>query len=119
MELSGKTALRVCGALCAALASAMVLAAPVTVPATSHVPMYSDAHSAAVVSAALRADPDYYFRHVSVSVHDGVARLSGYVWSTDALYRAEAIARDTPGVTGVVDKMELERNGTSGSNSEY
>ena len=41
------------------------------------------------------------------------------VWSTDALYRAEAIARGAPGVTGIVDQMQLERDGTSGANSEY
>jgi len=38
--------------------------------------------------------------------------LSGYVWSTDAIYRARAIARNVPGVTGVAtSQLELERNG--------
>ena len=60
----------------------------------------------------LDADPLYYFRHVDVRVDGGVAYLSGYVWSTDALYRARYIASSMPGVTGVVtSQLELERNG--------
>jgi len=71
----------------------------------------SDARAATLVSGGLHADPDFFFRHVNVSVHAGVAQLSGFVWSTGALYRAEAIAREAPGVTGVVDQMQLERDG--------
>jgi len=64
------------------------------------------------VYSALNADPTYYFRHVDVTVDDGVAHLSGFVWSTDAIYRARAIAAHTPGVTRVVSNhLELERNG--------
>lgn len=62
----------------------------------------------------LNADPIYYFRHVDVRVDHGVAHLSGYVWSTDAIYRARRIAQSVPGVTGVVtSQLELERNGRS------
>jgi osmotically-inducible protein OsmY len=64
------------------------------------------------VYSDLNADPKYYFRHVDVRVDNGVAHLSGYVWSTDAIYRARTIARNVPGVTGVVtSQLELERNG--------
>lgn len=67
---------------------------------------------ASSIYAALNADPIYYFRHVDVKVHHGVAQLSGYVWSTDAIYRARAIAAHTKGVTRVVsNQLELERNG--------
>lgn len=67
---------------------------------------------ASAVTAALNADPKYYFRHVDVQVVNGVADLSGYVWSTDAIYRARALASTTPGVTGVVtSQLQLERNG--------
>jgi osmotically-inducible protein OsmY len=49
-----------------------------------------------------------------VRLQNGVAHLSGYVWSTDALYAARQIARSVPGVTGVVTaQLELERNGSS------
>ena len=60
---------------------------------------------------ALNIDPMYYFRHVDVHVQHGVVTLSGFVWGTPAIYRAEKIASGVPGVTRVVDKMELERNG--------
>jgi BON domain len=68
------------------------------------------------VYSDLDADPKYYFRHVDVRVDNGVAHLSGYVWSTDAIYRARTIARNVPGVTGVVtSQLELERNGRDSS----
>ena len=60
---------------------------------------------------ALNIDPTYYFRHVDVQVEHGVVTLSGYVWSTPSIYRAEKIASGVPGVTRVIDRMELERNG--------
>jgi osmotically-inducible protein OsmY len=64
------------------------------------------------VYVALNEDPTYFFRHVYVRVDDGVADLSGYVWSSDAIYRARRIARDVPGVRVVVTShLELERNG--------
>jgi osmotically-inducible protein OsmY len=67
---------------------------------------------ASTVYSALQADPTYYFRHVDVQVNNGVARLSGFVWSADAVYRARRIASQTPGVTSVVTTgLELERNG--------
>jgi osmotically-inducible protein OsmY len=68
------------------------------------------------VYADLNADPKYYFRHVDVRVDNGVAHLSGYVWTTDAIYRARTIARNVPGVTGIVtSQLELERNGRDSS----
>jgi osmotically-inducible protein OsmY len=68
------------------------------------------------VYAKLNADPIYFFRHVDVRVDKGVAHLSGYVWSTDAIYRARRIAQSVPGVTGVAtNQLELERNGRTDS----
>lgn len=64
------------------------------------------------VYQALNADPVYFYRHVDVRVDNGVADLSGYVWTTDAIYRARQIARDVPGVRRVVtSRLELEREG--------
>ena len=64
------------------------------------------------ISAELNADPVYYFRHVNVSVDEGVATLSGYVWDTQAIYRARKIASEVPGITRVVSsELRLERNG--------
>ena len=67
------------------------------------------------VYSELNADPIYYFRHVDVQVDNGVAHLSGFVWSADAIYQARKIALKVPGVTGVsTNHLELERNGRSG-----
>ena len=64
------------------------------------------------VYSELNASPTYYFRHVDVTVDNGVAHLSGYVWSTDAIYAARKIATNVPGVTGVMtNQLQLERNG--------
>lgn len=64
------------------------------------------------VYSELNANPTYYFRHVDVRVDNGVAHLSGYVWSTDAIYAARKIAGNVPGVTGVrTNQLQLERNG--------
>jgi len=64
------------------------------------------------VYSELNADPRYYFRHVDVRVDNGVADLSGYVWSADAIYAARKIASSVPGVTGVrTSQLQLERNG--------
>ncbi|HVP34872.1 MAG TPA: BON domain-containing protein [Steroidobacteraceae bacterium] len=64
------------------------------------------------VYSQLNADPVYYYRHVDVRVENGTAHLSGYVWSTDALYRARRIAQSVPGITSVAtNQLELERNG--------
>ena len=68
------------------------------------------------VYTELNADPVYYFRHVDVRVDNGVADLSGYVWSADAIYQARKIARNVPGVTGVrTSQLQLERNGRDNS----
>jgi osmotically-inducible protein OsmY len=71
----------------------------------------SDEVLANTVYGELNADPNYYFRHVDVKVDNGVAHLSGYVWSTDAIYRARRVASNVPGITGVTNQLELERNG--------
>jgi osmotically-inducible protein OsmY len=117
------------GAYAILVASVSALVACVSVPPKS--PEQARADAAASVRAELgvtdevlanavysdlNADPKYYFRHVDVRVDNGVAQLSGYVWSTDAIYRARTIARNVPGVTGVVtSQLELERNGRDNS----
>jgi len=100
-------------AVLAAATAAMVLACASS-PPKSPEQERADAATAARVYAALDADALYYFRDVEVSVDYGVAQLSGYVWTTDALYGAERIARRVPGVTGIRNAMELERQGNRG-----
>ena len=65
------------------------------------------------VYATLNSDPVHYYRHVEVWAQDGVADLSGYVWSTGALYRARELTLEVPGVKRVVTShLELERQGS-------
>lgn len=85
-----------------------------TAPPRSPEQERADNATAERVYAALDATPLYYFRDVEVSVDYGVARLSGYVWTTDALYHAQQVTRRVPGVTGVRNEMELERQANRG-----
>lgn len=96
------------------LAALTLVAACSTMPPVSPRQARSDENTADRVYAALNADPTYYYRHVDVRVDAGVAHLSGYVWSADALFRAKKIAAAVPGITNVVNEMELERQGQRG-----
>jgi osmotically-inducible protein OsmY len=59
------------------------------------------------VLLALDSQPYYYFQHINVRVDDGVANLSGYVWTPEALVYARQVTRRVPGVTRVVS-VDLE-----------
>jgi hypothetical protein len=62
------------------------------------------------VYETLAADPIDYLRHVNVSARDGVVTLSGLVWDTWAIYRAQTLAARVYGVRRVVDQLELVRD---------
>ena len=94
--------------------TAVLVSACSAVPPKSPEQASADEATAARVYAALNADPIYYYRHVDVRVDGGVAQLSGYIWDTDALYRAKQIAASVSGVKRVVNQMELEREGSRG-----
>ena len=103
-----------------AAAMSVVLAATVLTIAGANTPVPStteaqaDAAIADRVYAALNNDPFFFFHHVEVSVNHGVVHLGGMVWTGDALYRAKQIATGVPGVTRVVNKLELERSPRTG-----
>lgn len=85
---------------------------PAAAATASARPADTDELLASAIYSRLNADPTYYLRHVDVRVDHGVAYLSGYVWSADALYGARRLARSVPGVTQVLTtQLELERNG--------
>lgn len=103
------------GKFSAVLVATLALAeACSTAPPKSPAEERADAATTQRIYAALDANPVFYFRDVDVSVDGGAAYLSGYVWTTDALYTAQQIARKVPGVTRVVDQMELERESLRG-----
>jgi len=99
----------------AVLSASCASAPPPAPPSASPGQRLADRALASAVYAKLNADPYYYYRHVEVKVDDGgVAHLSGYVWSADAIFAARRLASSVPGVTGVVtNQLELERNGPS------
>ncbi len=101
----------------ALLASAVVLGvnACATGPPKSAAQRQIDKETAERVEAALHADKDLYANHITVSADRGVVHLSGYVWEPPDLLEAERIASLQEGVTGVVDDLELQRNGSGNS----
>jgi osmotically-inducible protein OsmY len=90
------------------------LAAPLLLAAAAFAPIavagsQEDAAAESKIKSALTAEPNYYFKHVDVTVKDGVAHLRGSVGTADAMARAKQIARDAPGVTRVENDMKVER----------
>lgn len=106
----GTAALLACCTLGLALPTARAQPQPADAPAT-RADSPQDSAIADRVSTALQADPHHFYRHVTVSVKNGVVRLGGLTYSNDAIERAKDIARNTPGVTSVEDTMQLERQG--------
>jgi osmotically-inducible protein OsmY len=74
-----------------------------------------DEQVSAAVQLALEADPRIYARHIDVSVEDGVAHLTGFVWLPEELYYAKSDAAGVPGVYQVSNELELKSGGIGGS----
>jgi osmotically-inducible protein OsmY len=101
------------GVFPAACAATVLAVACVTKAPRSPAEQAADQALADRVYATLNDDSVHYYRHVDVTVQGGVADLSGYVWSTEALYRARQITLEVPGVRRVVTShLELERQGS-------
>jgi len=84
---------------------------PPTVQPAHDVAGTSDEALTKAIYSALEADPNHYYRHVTVRVDKGVATLGGFVNSSSAIYRARTIASKVPGVTHVVtSNLSLEPN---------
>ena len=63
------------------------------------------------VEAALNADRALFAKHITAHANNGVVRLTGYVWESSDFDEAKFIAAGVPGVTSVVNDLELNRNG--------
>jgi osmotically-inducible protein OsmY len=74
----------------------------------------SDRALAARVTNALAKDQTHYYRHVTVSASQGVVTLGGFVTGAASLARAKQIAAGVPGVSKVVDQMQLQPEGEQG-----
>lgn len=97
----------------AAIGAAVLLIACATAPRSPE-QVKADQRIEERVYTALDADPVFYFKDVDVDVYNGVVTLSGYVWSTDAIFAAQRRVARVPGVVRVLDQMKLEREGTRG-----
>jgi hyperosmotically inducible periplasmic protein len=104
-------------AACAGFALALLcgVAACATGPAKSDAQQQADREMAAHVQDALDADKQLYARHITVRADNGVVRLTGFVWDPPDLMEAKSVAELVPGVSSVVNDLELERNGMDNS----
>lgn len=84
-------------------------------PVKSEAQRQADRETAGRVQAALDADKGLYARHIIVRADNGVVRLSGFVWETPDIYEAKRVAELVPGVSQVVNDLELDRNGMDNS----
>ncbi len=87
------------------------LAACASGPPKTDAQRQADKETAERVEAALNADKALYAKHISVYADNGVVRLTGYVWNASDFQTATLIAEGVQGVTGVVNDLELNRNG--------
>lgn len=94
--------------------STWALIAAVLLSLSAYAQTSGDTEAEAEIRSALNAEPNFYFKHVNVTVKDRVAHLSGYVWTTDALVRAKQIAARARGVSRVDDELKLQRAGEHG-----
>jgi len=67
------------------------------------------------VEASLKADPGLYARHINLRADNGVVTLSGYVWTTEELVKANQDAEAVPGVAKVVNRVEVDRGAITDS----
>ena len=63
------------------------------------------------VEAALNADKQLFAKHITAHADNGIVRLTGYVWEAGDFDEANFVAENVPGVTKVVNDLELNRNG--------
>jgi osmotically-inducible protein OsmY len=67
----------------------------------------SDGALTAKIKSKMALDDHVKARNIDVDTADSVATLSGVVGSADERKRAVQLARDTEGITRVIDKLEV------------
>ena len=84
-------------------------------PAKTDTQAQADKVMAERVEAALNADRSLFAKHITAHADNGVVRLTGYIWEASDFEEANYIASNVPGVTKVVNDLELNRNGNEAS----
>jgi osmotically-inducible protein OsmY len=85
-------------------------------PPKTDAQVQADKEMAERVEAALNADRSLFAKHITAHADNGVVRLTGYVWESNDFQEATYIASTVPGVTRVVNDLELNRNGDESGN---
>lgn len=71
------------------------------------------------VEAALNSDKALFAKHITAHADNGVVRLTGFVWDSSDFQEAVETAQGVPGVTKVVNDLELNRNGNDANPVSY
>ena len=103
------------GSMAVAIALLASVLGCVHTPPRTEAQKQADKEIAERVDRALQADRLLYAKHISVHADNGVVRLTGYVWEAPDLIEAQRIAGGVDGVAGVVNDLELQRNGLGDS----
>lgn len=106
---------------CAGFAAVLLcgVVACATGPKLTAAQRQADKEVAVRVQAALDADADLYAKHIFVRSYNGVVELYGYVWTQPDSTLAQSIAENVPGVSRVVNSLELQLNGIDNSGVSY
>ena len=80
-------------------------------PPQTEAQVQADKVMAERVEAALNADRSLFAKHITAHADNGVVRLTGFIWEASDFEEATYIASGVPGVTRVVNDLELNRNG--------
>jgi len=102
-----------------AVAVSCALAACASAPAKSTSQQAEDKAVGERVEAALNADKGLYAKHITAHADGGVVTLSGFVWESNDFEEAVFVAENVPGVTKVVNELELNRNGNENGQVSY
>jgi osmotically-inducible protein OsmY len=94
-----------------AAAIACSLAACASGPPKSDSQLAADKATGERVEAALNADKQLYAKHITAHADGSVVTLTGLVWESTDFEEATYVAENVPGVTKVVNDLELQRNG--------
>jgi osmotically-inducible protein OsmY len=90
------------------LALAAFLAACASSPPRTAAETEADRKIELAVTQQLDANPHIYAAHISVSVHNGVVTLTGFVFEPEEVNEAKRTAALVPGVKEIKNHIELE-----------
>jgi osmotically-inducible protein OsmY len=75
----------------------------------------ADKDTADRVTTTLASDQMLYARHINVRADGSVVTLDGYVWTPEEMQAALQDANQVPGVSKVVNRMQIDRGAVSDS----